>query len=53
MNWIRRLIHRFVGRDRYHDQATEVNNRGLRAELLHRQALAMRLDVRTRPHHDH
>ena len=37
MNWLRRLIHRFAGADRYHDQAVEVNNRGLRVELLNKR----------------
>lgn len=40
MSWLQRLIHRLLPRDRYHDQANEVNLRGLR---LH--ALKQRLDV--------
>jgi hypothetical protein len=34
MNWLRRLIRGLLPRDRYHDQAQEVNIRQLRAELL-------------------
>lgn len=37
MSWLRRFIHRLVGRDRYHDQAVEVNNRGLRVDLLNKR----------------
>ena len=37
MKWVKRLIHRFIGRDRYHDQAQAVNNRGLRVELLQKR----------------
>ena len=37
MSWLRKLIHKWLGRDRYHDQANEVNNRGLRVELLNRR----------------
>lgn len=37
MRWLRRLIHRLAGADRYHDQAMEVNNRGLRVELLNKR----------------
>ena len=37
MRWVRRLIHRMMGRDRYHDQASEVTARSLRAELLSRR----------------
>ncbi len=44
-SWLRRLIRRFVGRDRYHDQAQAVNNRGLRVELLQK-----RLEVIERRH---
>ena len=37
MSWLRRLIHRFVGQDRYHEQAQEVTNRRLRVELLQKR----------------
>ena len=37
MNWLRRIVHRMLGRDQYHDQAEQVNIRGLRAELLHKR----------------
>ena len=37
MRWVRRMIHKLVGHDRYHDQANEVNNRQLRAQLLERR----------------
>jgi hypothetical protein len=37
MSWLRRLIHKLMGRDRYHDQANEVNNRRLRVELLSKE----------------
>lgn len=40
MRWLKRLIHRLVGADRFHDQASEVTARTLRAELL-----SKRLDV--------
>lgn len=45
MSWLKRLIHRWVGRDRYHAQASEVTARTLRAELLEK-----RLQVITRRH---
>jgi hypothetical protein len=45
MRWLRRLIHLWMGRDRYHDQAQEVNNRKLRTDLLEK-----RLQVVTRRH---
>ena len=34
---IRRLIHRWAGPDRYHDQRNQLNNRGLRLELLNKR----------------
>lgn len=34
MNWLRRMIHALVGRDRYHDQANEVNDRQARLYML-------------------
>ena len=37
MRWIRRLVHKLVGRDRYHEQANEVNIRGLRLDLLQKR----------------
>ena len=37
MRWLRRLIHRWVGPDRYHDQAQEVQNRALRLHLLNQR----------------
>lgn len=37
MNWLRSLIRRLLPRDRYHDQANEVNNRQLRAQLLQKR----------------
>jgi hypothetical protein len=37
MSWLRRLVRKLVGRDRYHDQAQEVNMRGLRVELLQKR----------------
>ena len=37
MNWLRQLVHKWIGRDRYHDQANEVNNRGLRVQLLNKR----------------
>lgn len=37
MNWLRMVIHALIGRDRYHDQANEVQTRKLRAEILHRR----------------
>ena len=37
MTWLRRLMHRLIGRDRYHDQAQLVNNRGRRVELLQKR----------------
>ena len=36
MKWLRRMIHRLMGRDRYHDQAEQVNIRGLRVDLLNK-----------------
>ena len=45
MTWLRRLIKRLVGPDKYHQQASEVTARALRAELL-----SKRLDVMTRRH---
>lgn len=45
MGWLKALIHRWVGRDRYHDQASEVTARTLRTELL-----AKRLQVIQRRH---
>ena len=46
MSWLRKLIHQWLGRDRYHEQAGKVNNRGLRVELLNR-----RLEVIERRNH--
>ena len=37
MGWIKALIHRWVGRDRYHTQASEVTARQLRTQLLSKQ----------------
>lgn len=37
MSWLRRFIHRLVGHDRYHDQAVQVNNRGLRVDILNQR----------------
>ncbi|HSM16312.1 MAG TPA: hypothetical protein VK845_04850 [Gemmatimonadales bacterium] len=37
MKFLRRLIRRWIGVDRYHDQAAEVNNRGLRMEILNKR----------------
>ena len=37
MTWLRALIHRLVGPDRHHDLAEQVNNRGLRMELLNKR----------------
>lgn len=37
MRWLRSVIRSLIGRDRYHDQATEVNNRALRVELLQKR----------------
>ena len=37
MSWIRRLVHRLMGPDRHHDLSQEVNNRGLRMELLNKR----------------
>ena len=34
---IRRLIHRWAGPDKYHDQRNALNNRGLRLELLNKR----------------
>ena len=31
---IRRLVHRWAGPDKYHEHANQLNNRGLRLELL-------------------
>lgn len=45
MTWLKRLIHRLLPRDRYHDLAGKVNNRGLRVELLNK-----RLEVIERRH---
>ena len=35
--WIRRLIHRWAGPDKYHDHRNALNNRGLRLELLEKR----------------
>ena len=40
MRWIRGVIHRWVGPDRYHDQAQQVQIRKLRLHMLNQ-----RLDV--------
>jgi hypothetical protein len=40
MKWLRRLIRKWAGSDRYHEQANRVQDRQLRAELL-----SKRLDV--------
>ena len=45
MTWLQMVIRSLLGHTRYHDQAVEVNNRVLRAGLLRREALKMRLDV--------
>ena len=37
MGWLRRLIHRLMGSDRYHDQAGEVQAQILRADLLEKR----------------
>ena len=37
MSWLRSFVHRLMGRDRYHDQAEQVNIRGLRVELLNKR----------------
>lgn len=37
MSWLRRWIHRLVGRDRYHEQANAVQVRYLRQALLTKQ----------------
>jgi hypothetical protein len=38
MKWLRSFIHRLVGRDRYHDQSSEVQTRALRVEILRQRA---------------
>jgi hypothetical protein len=43
--WLQRVIHRWLGPTRYHDQASAVTARSLRAELL-----ARRLQVIQRRH---
>lgn len=45
MSWLRLVIRAILGHTRYHDQAVQVNNRVLRAGLLRREALNMRLEV--------
>lgn len=45
MGWLRMMIRHVLGHTRYHDQAGEVNNRVLRANLLRQEALKMRLEV--------
>lgn len=35
--WLRRLVRRFVGRDRYHEQSNKVNVRHFRQALLAKQ----------------
>ena len=42
MKWLRMVVQALVGRDRYHAQANEVNNRRLRAELLAKQLEVVR-----------
>jgi len=37
MTWLRGLIHRLLGRDRFHEQANAVHVRRLRQELLTKQ----------------
>ena len=37
MSWLKRLIHRLVGHDRYHEQANAVNVRHFRQALLTKQ----------------
>ena len=37
MSWLRRLVHRLIGRDRYHEQAQEVTANGLRSDLRERR----------------
>lgn len=48
MKWVRRLIHKLVGPDRYHDQAGEVNNRGLRVHLLNQRLQVIERRARER-----
>ena len=48
MKWLRRFIHLLAGKDRYHEQANEVNNRGLRAELLARRLQVIERRVESR-----
>lgn len=45
MTWLRFVVRALLGHTRYHDQAGEVTNRQLRANLLRQEALRMRLDV--------
>jgi hypothetical protein len=37
MSWLRRLVHKWLGPTRYHDQANEVQNRRMRVELLSKE----------------
>ena len=37
MNWLRSLVRRMVGQDRYHEQANAVNIRHFRQALLTKQ----------------
>jgi hypothetical protein len=37
MSWLRRFIHRWMGHDRYHEQANAVNVRHFRQALLSKQ----------------
>jgi hypothetical protein len=37
MNLLRRLIRRWIGKDRYHEQAQEIQNRHLRLAILDRR----------------
>lgn len=37
MNWLRELIRRMVGKDRYHEQSNAVNVRHFRQTLLSKQ----------------
>lgn len=37
MSWLKRLVARFVGRDRYHEQSNAVNTRYFRQALLAKQ----------------
>jgi hypothetical protein len=48
MGWLRMVIRSLLGHTRYHDQAGRVQARVLESGRIHRDALNMRLDVRSR-----